>query len=189
MSPDHPAWNENVPDTFQVAFSTTKGEFIIETITAWSPIGAKRFYHLVKNGFFDDSRFFRIRAGFIAQFGIPGDPKITKHWATRSMKDDPVKQSNKRGYVSYAMTGPDTRTTQIYINYIDNSRLDSQGFSPFGKVTQGMDIIDQLYSEYDESAGGGMRLGKQQKMLELGNEHLDRNFPKLDRLIKAIIIE
>jgi len=143
----------------------------------------------LRTGFFDDSRFFRVRAGFIAQFGIPGDPTFTALWKDRTMPDDPVRQSNTRGAVAYAMTGPDTRTTQLYINYGDNARLDAEGFAPIGRVVEGMDVVDQLYAGYDEEAGGGMRGGKQDKMLEGGNAHLDEHFPLLDKLRRATMVK
>ncbi len=169
-------------------FDTTKGKIVIEVERAWAPNGADRFYNLVRTGFFDDSRFFRVRAGFIAQFGLPGDPAVTAVWKDRAMPDDPVRQSNTRGFMSYAMTGPDTRTTQLYINYGDNSRLDAEGFAPIGRVAEGMDVVDNLYAEYDEDAGGGMRGGRQGQIIAGGNAHLDEAFPNLDRLIKATLI-
>ncbi|HKV42045.1 MAG TPA: peptidylprolyl isomerase [Blastocatellia bacterium] len=178
-------WNEQAPAEFRVRFETTKGRFTIEAHRWWAPRGVDRFYDLVRAGFFDDSRFFRVRAGFIVQFGIPGDPKVASVWKDRAMPDDPEKQSNVRGTVAYAMTGPNTRTTQLYVNLADNSRLDAQGFAPIGMVSEGMEVIDRLYSAYGEQAGGGMRGGKQQKVLERGNAYLDREFPLLDRLIQA----
>ncbi|MEP5612851.1 MAG: peptidylprolyl isomerase [Cyclobacteriaceae bacterium] len=189
FNPKDSAWQDQAPDEFRVRITSTRGKFVIKVTTKLAPIGATRFYHLVENGFFDDSRFFRVKDGFIAQFGIPGNPEVTEKWVDRELKDDPVRQSNLRGFLAYAMTGPNTRTTQIYINLMDNIRLDSGGFAPFGEVIKGMEVVDALYSGYDESAGGGMRLGKQQKMLTLGNEHLDANFPKLDKLIEAEILE
>jgi len=189
LAPDDKAWQAKAPDEFKVRITSTKGTFVVKVTTEWAPIGATRFYHLVNNGFFDDSRFFRVKKEFIAQFGIPGNPEVTSNWVDQELEDDPVIQSNLRGFLSYAMTGPNTRTTQIYINLIDNARLDAGGFSPFGEVIEGMEAVDALYSGYDESAGGGMRLGKQQQMLTLGNKHLDANFPKLDKLIKAEIVE
>jgi cyclophilin family peptidyl-prolyl cis-trans isomerase len=146
-----------------------------------------RFYNLVAAGFFDDSRFFRVRAGYIVQFGIPGDPAIAAVWRNVTIKDDSASQSNLRGTVAYAMTGPNTRTTQLYINLGDNSRLDSQGFAPIGRVISGMDVADRLYSGYGEDAGGGMRGGNQGKIFEGGNAYLDRVFPKLDKLLRARI--
>ncbi|MFQ5640286.1 MAG: peptidylprolyl isomerase [bacterium] len=187
LDPDHEFWARTSPEVFQVHFETSTGDFVIEAHRDWAPVGVDRFYNLVRTGFFDNSRFYRVRAGFIAQFGIPGDPDITAVWKDRAMPDDPVKQSNTRGAVSYAMTGPHTRTTQLYINYGDNSRLDSQGFAPIGRVIKGMEIVDSFYAGYGEKAGGGMRGGQQGKMLTGGNAHLDKEFPKLERLLRAKI--
>ena len=188
MDLSHAAWSEPAPEVFRARFETSKGLFVIEAHRAWAPYGVDRFYNLVRTGFFDDSRFFRVRAGFIAQFGIPGDPVVTAAWKDQTMPDDPVRQSNTRGYVAYAMTGPDTRTTQLYINYGDNARLDAEGFAPIGRVVEGMEVVDQLYAGYDEEAGGGMRGGKQGKMMEGGNAHLDARCPLLDRLLRATVV-
>jgi len=177
------------PDTLRVKFQTTAGDFIIEAHRDWAPHGVDRFHQLVTDGYFDDSRFFRVVPGFIAQFGVAGDPKVAAGSRSRTIPDDPVKQSNTRGFVSYAMTGPDTRSTQIFISLADNSRLDAQGFAPIGRVVEGMDIVDKLYSGYGETSGGGMRGGKQQKLFEEGNSWLDREFPKLDKLLRARIVE
>ncbi len=189
LNPELDFWKAVAPAVFKARIQTTQGDFVIEAHRHWAPIGVDRFYNLVRAGFFDDSRFYRIRAGFITQFGLPGNPEITRIWKDRSMPDDPVQQSNKRGFVAYAMTGPDTRTTQLYINMADNSRLDAGGFAPIGRVVEGMAVVDSLYSGYDEDAGGGMRGGKQGKILQFGNAHLDKEFPKLDRLEKAFIME
>lgn len=189
LNPEHNFWKEAAPAVFKARIQTTKGDFVIEAHRDWAPIGVERFYNLVRAGFFDDSRFYRIRAGFIAQFGLPGNPKITQVWNDRAMPDDPVKQSNKRGFIAYAMTGPETRTTQLYISTVDNSRLDAQGFAPIGRVVEGMAVVDSLYSGYGENAGGGMRGGKQNNILQYGNIHLDGEFPKLDRLEKALLEE
>ena len=189
LHPELDFWKEAAPAVFKARIQTSKGDFVIEAHRDWAPIGVDRFYNLVRAGFFDDSRFYRIRAGFITQFGLPGNPQITRVWKDRAMPDDPVQQSNKRGFVAYAMTGPDTRTTQLYINMADNSRLDAGGFAPIGRVVEGMAVVDSLYSGYDEDAGGGMRGGKQGKILQYGNAHLDKEFPKLDRLEKAFIME
>jgi homoserine O-acetyltransferase len=185
MDPKHPFWSERAPDVFSVRIETGKGEFVIKVHRNWAPLGVDRFYNLSRSGFFDDSRFFRVRTGFIVQFGIPGDPAISSVWKSQTMPDDPVRQSNTRGSIAFAMTGPNTRTTQLFINLDDNSRLDSEGFAPIGRVISGMQVVDQLYSGYGEDAGGGMRGGKQGKIFEGGNAHLDRAFPKLDRLIRA----
>jgi cyclophilin family peptidyl-prolyl cis-trans isomerase len=168
-----------------VHIDTSQGRFALEVHPEWAPNGAARFLELVDAKYFDDSRFFRVRAGYIAQFGIAGSPKVAQAWRTRTIADDPVKQSNKRGFAAFAMTGKDTRSTQIYINLVDNTRLDSEGFAPFAKVIEGMEVIDKLHSGYGESSGGGMRTGKQDDMFKEGNAWLDREFPKLDRLIRV----
>jgi len=170
-------------------FETNKGHFILEAHREWAPRGVDRFFNLVRGGFFDDSRFFRVRPGFIAQFGIAGQPAIATRWNNEKITDDPVQQSNARGFVAYAMTGPDTRTTQLFINLADNSRLDHEGFAPLGRIIEGMEVVDALYGGYGEDAGGGMRGGKQQRLVAEGNQYLDREFPKLDRLLKASISE
>ena len=152
----------------------------------WAPIGADRFYNLVKSGFFDDVRFFRVLDGFMAQFGIHGDPAIQAAWTTARLKDDPVKQTNKRGYVTYATAGPGTRTTQLFINYGDNGSLDKQGFAPFGEVTTGMSVVDKLYSGYGEGQpqGNGPSQGA---LTSQGNAYLAKSFPKLDYIKTATI--
>ena len=178
-------WGTAAPQVFQAKFETSKGEFVIEAHRDWAPRGVDRFYNLVRAGFFDDSRFFRVRAGFIAQFGIAGDPRIAQLWRNESIADDPVRESNLRGTIAYAMTGPNARTTQLFINLVDNSKLDAQGFAPIGKVISGMNVVDQLYSGYGEDAGGGMRGGKQDKIFAEGNTGLNRDFPRLDKIIRA----
>ena len=187
MNPKHKLWSQRAPDVFRVRIETSKGTMVIEVHRDWAPRGADRFYNLARAGFFDDSRFFRVRPAFIAQFGIPGDPAIAAVWKGQSIADDPVRESNTRGSIAYAMTGPDTRTTQLYINLSDNSRLDKEGFAPIGKVVEGMEVADQLYAGYGEDAGGGMRGGKQDKIFQSGNAHLDREFPRLDKLLRAAI--
>jgi cyclophilin family peptidyl-prolyl cis-trans isomerase len=178
-------WKQRAPEVFRVQLETTQGDFTIEARRNWAPLGADRFYNLVRAGFFDDSRFFRVREGYIAQFGIPGDPVIAKIWRDWTIPDDPILQSNSRGFVAYAMTGPHTRTTQLYINLRDNHQLNAEGFAPIGRVIEGMAVVDKLYAGYGESAGGGMRGGKQAKLFEGGNAYMDREFPKLDKLLKA----
>jgi cyclophilin family peptidyl-prolyl cis-trans isomerase len=177
-----------MPRNVRVRIETTKGAFVLEANRAWAPRGAERFLTLVRDGFFDDSRFFRVRAKYIAQFGIAGDPAVTRRWEGKFFPDDPVRASNMRGTFAFAMTGPNLRNTQVYINLVDNTQLDAQGFSPVGRVVEGMEVVDRLYSGYGEDAGGGLRLGKQQRMLEEGNAHLDVAFPKLDHLIRAEIV-
>ena len=172
----------------RVRIETSKGPLVVEVNREWAPRGADRFLELVRSKFFDDSRFFRVRAKYIAQFGIAGDPAVTRKWAGREFPDDSVRTSNVRGTFAFAMTGPNQRNTQVYINLVDNTQLDAQGFSPVGRVVEGMDVVDQLYAGYGEDAGGGLRLGRQQDMLAHGNAHLDARFPKLDKLIRAKIV-
>ena len=185
--PMHPLWSAPAPDQYRVAIETSKGTFTLEVTRALAPRGADRFYHLVETGFYDDSRFYRVIAGRFAQFGIPGDPSVAAIWRNHKLPDDPVRASNVRGTFAYAMTGPDARTTQIYINTGDQSRQDADGFAPFGKVIEGMDAVDRLYSDYAERSGGGMRAGRQGKLFEEGNSYLDREFSRLDRLVRARI--
>jgi peptidyl-prolyl cis-trans isomerase A (cyclophilin A) len=179
---------ERAPAIYRVQFETTKGSFVVQVNRRWAPHGADRFYELVHSGFFDDSRFFRVRHGFVAQFGIAGDPTVTAGWRGRTIPDDPVRQPNARGTVAFAMTGPNTRLTQLYINLGDNRRLDADGFAPIGRVVSGMEVVDRLYDGYGESAGGGMRGGKQEPLLREGNAYLDRRYPKLDRLVRASLV-
>jgi peptidyl-prolyl cis-trans isomerase A (cyclophilin A) len=178
---------EKAPATFKVKFETTKGDFVIEVTREWAPNGADRFYNLVKHGWYDDVRFFRVIEGFMAQFGIGGDPDLNGIWREAKIADDPVKQSNKRGYVTYAMAGPNTRTTQLFINFADrNSMLDNQGFSPFGRVIEGMDVVDKLYNGYGEGAPRGK--GPDQMRLQTeGNAYLVKDFPNLDYIKTARI--
>jgi cyclophilin family peptidyl-prolyl cis-trans isomerase len=186
--PKNPLWSKRAPDLYRVRIDTSKGSFVLEVTRALAPRGADRFYHLIETGFYDDSRFFRVIAGRFAQFGIPGNPAIAGIWRNQSFPDDPVRASNTRGTFAYAMTGPDARTTQIYINTSDQLQQDAQGFAPFGKVVEGMDVVDKLYSGYAEQSGSGMRAGRQGKLFEEGNTYLDREFPQLDKLIRARII-
>lgn len=188
LDPSAAVWQESAPDTFTVAFETTKGTFSTQVVREWAPIGADQFYNLVRNGFYDDSRFYRTVPGFIVQFGLPGNPEVTPHWLDATMDDDPVQASNVRGTIAYAMTGPGTRTTQVYISLVDNTRLDEQGFAPFGRIVEGMDVVDRLYGGYGENAGGGLRRGDQSRIYAEGNEHLDRDFPELDELIRATVV-
>jgi peptidyl-prolyl cis-trans isomerase A (cyclophilin A) len=171
----------------RVRFETTAGNFVVEVHRDWAPNGADRFLELVRAKYYDDSRFYRSVAGKWIQFGIAGDPKVAQAWRSRVIPDDPVKQSNKEGFVAFAFTQPGTRSTQIYINLGDNSNQDSQGFAPFARVVEGMDAVKKIYTGYGETSGGGMRAGKQDRMFEEGDAYLDREFPKLDRIIRARI--
>ena len=185
LAPTDPAVNQKAPDFFKVKFTTTKGDFVVEVDREWAPKGADRFYNLVNAGFYDGCRFFRVISGFMAQFGVSGDPKVTSVWNKARLQDDPVKASNKRGFVSFAMAGPNSRTTQVFINFIDgNSRLDSMGFAPFGKVSQGMEVVDKIYSGYGEvpqEAHAGVQTE--------GNAYLDKNYPKVDSIKTARVIK
>lgn len=170
------------PETFKARFETTKGLIVIEVHREWSPHGADRFYNLVKNGYYDGVKFFRVVPGFVVQWGIHGDPTIATKWLQAKLPDDAVKQSNKRGFITYAMGGPNSRSVQLFINLIDNSRLDSMGFAPFGQVTDGMEVVDKLYRGYGE---GLTKL--QGRIAEEGNAFLEKNYPQLDAIKKATI--
>jgi peptidyl-prolyl cis-trans isomerase A (cyclophilin A) len=181
------ALKEQAPPTFKAKFDTSAGVFVVEVTRDWAPNGADRFYNLVKNGFFDDCRFFRVIPGFMAQFGINGDPSVQAAWRSANMPDDPVKQSNKKGYLTFATAGPNTRTTQLFINLADNGGLDKQGFSPFGRVASGMDVVEKIYGGYGEGAPSG-RGPSQQGIQTQGNAYLQKDFPKLD-YIKTVTIQ
>jgi peptidyl-prolyl cis-trans isomerase A (cyclophilin A) len=178
---------EQAPPAYKVKFDTSKGPFIVEVHRDWAPSGADRFYNLVKNGFFNNTRFFRVISGFMVQFGINGDPAISSQWRSARINDDPVKKSNGRGLITFATAGPNTRTTQVFINYADNAALDGQGFAPFGQITSGMNVVDALYSGYGEGApsGGGPEQGRVQSE---GNAYLTSSFPKLDYIQSATIV-
>ncbi|HEV3140831.1 MAG TPA: peptidylprolyl isomerase [Vicinamibacterales bacterium] len=173
---------EQAPATYKAAFDTSAGKFVVEVHRDWAPKGADRFYNLVKNGFFDECRFFRVVPNFMVQFGINGDPDVQSHWAggPANLTDDPVKQSNKKGYITFATRGKDTRTTQVFISYKDNAFLDSQGFSPFGEVTSGMDVVEKINPDYGEKPNQG-------SIQQQGNVYLKASFPKLDYIKKATI--
>ena len=178
------------PATFEAKFTTTKGDFTILVHRDWAPRGADRFYNLVRAGFFTDCTFFRVLRSprpFMAQFGISPNPAIAKVWQNANIPDDPNKTTNSRGRVTFATGGPNTRTTQLFINYGDNAFLDNQGFSPFGEVTEGMDVVDQFYAEYGEGAPQG-RGPEQGRLQAEGKAYTDRNFPKLDHILKATIV-
>jgi peptidyl-prolyl cis-trans isomerase A (cyclophilin A) len=177
---------EKAPATFKVKFDTSKGAFVVEVNRDWAPNGADRFYNLVKNGFYDDVRFFRVISGFMVQFGISGNPKLSAPWREARIADDPVKQSNKRGTITYAMAGPNTRTSQVFINFADNANLDNSGFAPFGRIVSGMDVVDKLNAEYGEGAPRG-RGPDQGRIQAEGNAYLNKEFGKLDYVKKATI--
>jgi peptidyl-prolyl cis-trans isomerase A (cyclophilin A) len=178
------------PSQFHVRLETTKGAIVIEVHRDWAPRGADRFYELVTSGYFDDNRFFRVVAGRWAQFGINGDPKTAAAWRVQAFPDDPPGQSNVRGTVAFAFAVPGGRTTQVYIAIGDLSATqDAQGFVPFGRVVEGMEAADRLNAEYGENAGSGIRAGRQQPLFDGGNAYLDREFPRLDRIIRARIVQ
>ena len=188
FTPDAPFWRQQAPEKFRVLVETSRGPFTLELTRALAPIGVDHFYNLVRAGYYDDSRFSRTVAGWISQFGLAGDPRVTAVWHDRTIRDDPVRASNVRGSITFAMSGPDTRTTQLSISRRDNTRQDAQGFAPLGYVVQGMDVVDSLYSGYGERSGGGIRAGKQQRVVAEGNAYLDAEWPLLDHLIRATIL-
>ena len=166
------------PAEYKAEFTTTKGNFVVEVHRAWAPIGADRFYNLVRAGFFNNAYFFRVVAGFMVQFGISSNPRVTTAWANSNIKDDPVKESNTRGRITYAMTGlPNSRSTQVFINFKNNSFLDPMRFAPFGEVVEGMDIVDQLYSGYGDMAEMGGHGPSPDKIEKEGSAYLTRGFP------------
>ena len=180
------ALTEQAPATYKARFDTSKGVFVIDVNRDWAPAGADRFYNLVKNGFYDENRFFRVISGFMVQFGINGNPQVSTPWRNAQIKDDPVKQSNKRGFITFATAGPNSRTTQVFINFGDNARLDGLGFAAFGQVTTGMNVVDQLYSDYGEGAPNG-RGPNQGRIQAEGNSYLTKEFPNMDFVRKASI--
>ncbi|MFT7288299.1 MAG: homoserine O-acetyltransferase [Halieaceae bacterium] len=188
MDPQDPHWAKHAPDSFEVRFRTTEGPFTLQVERALAPLGADRFYQLLTQGFYTGVRFHRVRAGYITQFGINGNPEVTQHWKDERIADDPVRSSNLRGSIAFAMTGPDTRTTQIYINLADNAHLDAQGFAPFAHISSGMAVVERLYRLYGESSGGGMRGGKQGPVETGGNDYLRDHYPLLDYILEAEVI-
>ncbi|MBO9563819.1 MAG: peptidylprolyl isomerase [Niastella sp.] len=190
LNPDDPAFSKPAPDSFKVQLQTTKGEILMEVKRAWSPRGVDRFYNLIVNGYYDNLPMFRIRAGYWAQFGIAGDPKIAQAWRNKNIPDDPRMLSNARGTVAYAFKDPNARTTQLFINLRDNSSThDNEPFVPIARVIKGMDVADALYSGYGEKAGGGIRAGKQDSAFAGGNPYWKQNFPLLDYIKTTKIIK
>jgi peptidyl-prolyl cis-trans isomerase A (cyclophilin A) len=170
------------PDLYRVKFTTTHGDFVVEVHRAWAPLGADRFYNLVVNNFFTDAAFFRYVPGFIVQFGLPANPAVGRVWQSANIKDDPVKHGNTKGTLVFATAGPNTRTTQLFINFADNTSLDGQGFAAFGSVTSGMDVVQGLYSGYGEKPDQG-------RITAEGKAYIDKNFPKIDSIKSATIEE
>lgn len=180
--------NSGSSNVYQVKFETSQGDFVVEVHPDWAPLGAAQFKEIVEDGVFNEARFFRVIEGFMVQFGIAGDPQVSTKWRAKQIKDDPNKQSNTRGMITFATAGPNTRTSQVFINFGNNSFLDNQGFSPFGKVIEGMDVVDALYSGYGEGAPSGR--GPSQGLVQSkGNEYLKKDFPQLDYIKKATLVE
>jgi imidazolonepropionase-like amidohydrolase/cyclophilin family peptidyl-prolyl cis-trans isomerase len=190
LTPDAPQFQQRAPDLSRVRLYTSEGTILIELHRDWAPNGVDRFYNLVRAGYYDDARFFRVVADRWAQFGIHGDPEIAKAWRGKNIADDPPKQSNTRGTVAFAFAVPNGRTTQVFINLRDNSAThDKEPFVPIGRVILGMEVADRLYSGYGETSGSGIRAGKQQPLFDKGNAYLLTNFPRLDFIRQAIIAE
>jgi peptidyl-prolyl cis-trans isomerase A (cyclophilin A) len=171
--PASEAMQRTAPDTFRVQFGTTAGSFTIEAYRSWAPRGADRFYNLARHGFYEGARFFRVIEGFVAQFGLSGRPRLDLTWRSARIEDDSVRQSNERGTVSFASSGDDSRTTQLFVNLADNPRLDGMGFAPLGRVVEGMEVVDDLHAGYEEPPS-------QPRILREGNAFLDEEFPELD---------
>ena len=186
---DNPAeLTAEAPATFQARFDTTKGKFTVEITRALAPRGADRFYRLVRSGFFNDIAFFRVVPGFMCQFGIPGDPNVSAKWREATIPDDPVRASNTRGTITFATAGPNTRTTQLFINFGNNVNLDSMGFAPIGKVVDGMDVVDKIngeYGDFPQFGGHGPDAGR---IANEGNAYLKKEFPNLDYIKSANIL-
>jgi peptidyl-prolyl cis-trans isomerase A (cyclophilin A) len=178
--------NEKAPDTYKARFDTSAGVFVVEVNRSLAPLGADRFYNLVKNGFYDGARFFRAISGFMVQFGIHGDPAVSSVWRSARINDDPVKGTNAPMTITFATGGPNTRTTQVFINFGNNAGLDKQGFAPFGKVIEGTDVVNKIFTGYGEGAPRGK--GPDQGRIQAeGNAYLNKEFPKLDYIKKATI--
>lgn len=186
-SRETPQMAKEAPGIYRVSFETTKGDFVVEVTREWAPRGADRFYELVGSGFYEGCRFFRVVPRFVAQFGINGDPSVSQLWSQTIIPDDPVRESNKKGTLSYAMSGPATRTTQVFINLADNTRLDSLGFAPFGRVVSGMEVVEQLFKGYGDAPPQGVGPA-QERIQREGNQYLERYFPRLDYIKRAVIL-
>ena len=169
------------PADFKAEFVTTKGNFVVEVHKEWAPQGADRFYNLVRGGYFTNAAFFRVVPNFMVQFGLNANPAVNAAWRNANLRDDAVKQSNKRGYITFATAGPNTRTTQLFINFKDNGFLDSQGFAPFGEVVEGMDVVDKINSQYGETPDQGA-------ITSQGDAYISKNFPNIDKIKSARIL-
>jgi cyclophilin family peptidyl-prolyl cis-trans isomerase len=186
-NPAAPEMKATAPATFRVKFETSRGDFVVQVQREWAPIGADRFYALARSGYFDGVSFFRVLPGFVAQFGMHGDPAVSRIWFEQRLSDDPVRHSNTRGTLTFATAGPNTRTTQLFINYGNNNMLDGQGFSPFGEVVEGMAVVDSLHAGYGEGAPRG-RGPDQGRIRAEGNAYLERDYAKLDYVKRARVL-
>lgn len=187
LQPNHPEFATPAPDTFQVLFETTAGDFVVESVREWAPHGNDRFFNLVRAGFYDGVRFFRVVDGFVAQFGLNPNPDVIAAWRTATIPDDEVCESNVRGMISFAAGDPNTRTTQLFINFDDNSRLDELGFAPIARIVEGEEVMDEIYREYGEGAPRGPG-PSQVQINEEGDAYLEREFPLLDRILTARLV-
>jgi peptidyl-prolyl cis-trans isomerase A (cyclophilin A) len=182
LDPGSAAMRATAPATFRARFETSTGTFTVEVTRAWAPLGADRLYNLIQNGFYDGGRFFRVLPGFVVQFGLSADPAVSAAWHDANIPDDPVTQHNTPGTLTFATAGPNTRTTQLFINYGDNSNLDSRGFSPLGRVVDGMDVVTRIYSGYGQTPDQGL-------IETQGNAYLTSAFPHLDFIQRATIVQ
>jgi peptidyl-prolyl cis-trans isomerase A (cyclophilin A) len=188
LDPDPAELARQAPDSFTVRFETSRGPFVVRAVRAWAPHGVDRFHYLVRHGFYDGVRFFRVVPGFVAQFGIHGDPAVTAVWRERRIPDDSVRQSNQVGFITFASSGPNSRTTQLFINRRDNRRLDAMGFAPIGRIIEGQAAADSLYEGYGEGPPRGA--GPEQGLItSVGNVYLERAFPRLDSVVRARIVK
>ncbi len=188
LNADHAEWSQPAPPLSRLVFETTRGVFTLELIRANGPIGADRLYNLARLGYFDDTRFHRVNANYIAQFGLHGDSAVNAVWRERFMPDDPPRSMNRRGTFAFSQKGPNTRSTQVYINLADNARNDVEPFTVLGTVVEGMDVVDSLYSGYGEESGSGVRQGRQGPLANGGNAYVDREFPRLDRIKRVLVL-
>ena len=188
LNPDPTELARQAPDSFKVRFETSRGPFVVQVVRDWAPHGVDRFHYLVRHGFYDGVKFFRVVPGFVAQFGIHGDPEVSGAWRERSIPDDSVRQSNQLGFLTYAMGGPNSRTTQLFINRRDNRRLDAMGFAPIGLIIEGQAAADSIYDGYGDGPPRGN--GPEQAMIgREGNAYLDRAFPRLDSIVQARVVK
>ena len=189
LTPSAAEFEQTAPDHFRVRLETSVGDMVLEVHRDWSPLGVDRFYNLVRAGYYDGVRFHRVIEGRWAQFGINGDPAVSQAWRDQTMPDDPFEVTNARGTVAFAFAVANGRTTQLFINLVDNAIThDAEPFTPIATITEGMEVADALNTEYGETAGGGIRGGRQDPLFEGGNAYLEANYPRLDYIVRATII-